>query len=256
MSSFIKKSKQKLIIMLITFSMLITIIPDALLAAEGDTNPPEITINVGPGRVKAGTELSFTITDESPIGKIFYQWDQNIDPNSKDMEFEIEEAVKSYTFKIAIPSNLIGLHEFSIAARDGRGNVTNWKSIPYYVVSENVPSGYVDNTAPQFTWNIPQDYPAEDSTIPQGKKFKVGISDENGIYKLGYKWVRELEEGEENAYAKGATIIYKPQGNEFEFTAPQETGIWYLQYYMYDGSNNSKAIWSCFNVADQVAPVI
>ena len=249
MFRFIKNQKQKLIIMIIAITMIITAMPIFTIAAT-DTKVPEIVVNVRAGRVKAGTQLSFTITDESGLGYIFHQWDRHLDSNSKSQQFS-ENSTK-YVLKTTAPKTL-GLHEFSVAAQDSKGNITAWLDVPYYVVAEDVPANYVDNTLPKFIVNTPDDYPYNGSTIPQGRKIKIGLEDENDIYWMRYKWVRELDEVD---YATGSTVIYKP-GKEVVVTAPLETGEWWLQFYSKDGSNNtSKGAYSVYTVADLEKPVV
>ncbi|MCI8383802.1 MAG: DUF5011 domain-containing protein, partial [Clostridia bacterium] len=252
MSNFIQNQKQKVIAMIITVIIAVTGIPVVLFAAT-DTTVPVIVTNVKAGRVKAGTELSFNVTDDSPILAIYYQWDKNIDANSQRQIQRLSGEPTSYNFKIVVPfSDDLGLHEFSIAAVDKYMNVTSWITIPYYVVGEDVAPGYTDKEPPQIISGEGDEYPTSGSTIPQGKTLKIRMEDENGIYWLGYKWVREKTMD----YATGATFVYKP-GNNFTFVAPQETGEWYIQFYAVDGANNmTTGRWSRYIVADQVAPVL
>ena len=252
MFRFIKKQKSKVVIMMITIIMIMTATPAYLLAASTDTTAPEITANTRAGRIKAGVELAFTITDESPLSIIYYQWDRHIDSNSQMQKQSLTGDITKYVFKTTAPTE-IGLHEFSIAAKDNQKNISFWIDIPYYVVNEDVPADYVDDIKPTFIVNTPTDYPYSGSTIPQGRTIKVEMVDENDIYWLGYKWVRELDLVD---FAEGSTFVYKP-GKEFTFVAPQETGKWYLQYYTKDGSNNvSSGRWSEYTVADLEAPVL
>lgn len=252
MSSFIQNQKRRVIAMIITVIMVITGAPVVLLAATEDTTPPEIQINVRSGRIKAGTELSFTIRDESEIETIDYVWDRHILNNQLERYYELEDLKEKVFTTIAPDANNLGIHEFSIAAKDKKQNKTKWIDIPYYVVAEDVPVDYVDNVKPDVKCNIPDDYPPDSSTIAQGRQIKVELVDENEIYWIGYKWVREYSKD----YETGSTFVYKP-GKEFTFTAPQETGEWYLQYYMRDGSNNMSAgNWTRYYVGDLEAPVL
>ncbi|MCI8654314.1 MAG: DUF5011 domain-containing protein, partial [Clostridia bacterium] len=251
MSKFINTQKSKVIIMIITIMMIITAAP-VYVSAATDTTAPKITVNTSAGRVKAGTKLTFTITDESPLDVIHYQWDRNIDSNSKKQKEYITDIVTSYTFETTAPTEL-GLHEFSIAARDSKENLSYWIDVPYYVVAEDVPADYVDDVLPTFIINTPNEYPISGSTIAQGREIKVHMVDDNDIYWLGYKWVRQLNLDD---YVTDSTYIYKP-GKEYTFYAPQEKGTWYLQYYTKDGSDNlSIGRWSRFIIADIEAPVL
>ena len=251
MFDFIQNQKRKVIAIAMIIMMAITVFPISSLAA--DTKAPTVTINVKSGRIKNGTQLSFTIKDDSPLKVIYYQWDRNIDKNSEPQFHFFSESTTNYTFKLPASFSTLGLHELSIAARDDKGNMNKWIDIPYYVVAENVSSTYVDNVKPTFIINSPTDYPYSGSTIAQGTKIKIKMQDENDIYWLGYKWVRELNLSD---YATGSTFVYKP-GSEFTFTAPQERGKWYLQFYAKDGASNiSTGRWSEYTVADMVKPVL
>ena len=55
MFNFIKKQKEKVIIMVITIMMTITGIPIFSLAVTGDKTAPNIVTNVKSGRIKTGT---------------------------------------------------------------------------------------------------------------------------------------------------------------------------------------------------------
>ena len=175
MFKFIKK--QKVIIMIIAVVMMITGAQTYSLAVT-DTTPPKITANTKAGRIKAGSEISFTITDESPLDVIYYQWDRNIDSNSNKVKQYLSEEYTNYVFKTTAPTEL-GLHEFSIAAKDHQKNLTYWFDVPYYVVANDVPADYVDNVKPTFKHN--GDYPSSGSTIAQGRTFTIEMIDENDI---------------------------------------------------------------------------
>ena len=255
MSSFIQKQNKKIISIIISI-MLVTGIPVFLLAMPTETNAPEITTNVQPGRIKVGTVISFEITDESPLSEIYYCWDRNTNKGEQQVK-QLGGNNTKHIFDIAIPfSDDLGLHEFSIKAKDNQENESEWIDIPFYVVVEDVPNDYIDETKPVFERNIPEEYPYSGDQVNFGQEIKVRMKDDNGIYWLGYKWVRTKESN----YANGATFIYNP-GNEYTFTAPgdpvKEKGTWYLQYYCMDSAGNvSKGSWSEFIVEDIEAPVL
>ena len=256
MSSFIQKQKQKIIIMMITITMMVTGIPIFISAAEVDTQAPEIRTDVRAGRIKAGSKVSFTVTDETGINNLYYLWDRNIDGKSNDDKRPIylDERTKEYTFVIDVPENFVGLHEISVAAKDDNGNLNEfWLDVPYYIVNEEVSPDYTDKIKPEINRNRPDDYPLADSKIPLGREIKIELEDENDIYWLAYKWCRTFEED----YGDNAIVVYKP-GNSYKFTAPskpEDLGEWYLQYYVVDGSLNvSKAYFDRFYIADTIAP--
>ena len=94
MSSFIQNQKRRVIAMIITVIMAITGAPVVLLAATEDTTPPDVQINVRSGRIKAGTELSFTIRDESEIEAIYYGWDRHIKNASTSVDYVLEDVAE------------------------------------------------------------------------------------------------------------------------------------------------------------------
>ena len=183
MFKFIQNQNQrkKIIVMIIVVMMTITGIPFFSLAAE-DKTPPEIIVNVKAGRIKAGSgnKLSFTITDRenTTLKRICYQWDRNLPGSNTQMQEKYLTANKitSYTFEIEVPTTP-GLHEFSIAAQDDKQNLGNWMDIPYYVVTEDIPADYKDETEPQVTINIPAEYHASGATIPQVQTMKIKMED-------------------------------------------------------------------------------
>ena len=260
MFNFIKKQKQNIIITVIMITMMIIGIPlFASATTVTDTEVPTITINRGSeaGRVKTGTELSFTITDASEINYIFTQWDRHIDSSTTMKRNYLEDGLDDYTtynFKITIPfSDQLGLHELSIAAEDEHGNISNWLDIPYYVVDSEVPEDYVDKEQVKFTFNTPDDYPLEGTDISQGREIKILLEDENDIYVFFYKWVKDQKDED---YAKNAIAMYKP-GNEIIIKAPKDQGKYYLQFFAYDGADNpSKKYWTSYNITDKQAPVV
>ena len=130
-----------------------------------------------------------------------------------------------------------------------------WLDVPFYVVNEDLSEDDVDSIPPVFTNKQPDEYPYFDSTIEQGRKMTIRISDESEIYWFGFKWVKE-EDFNEKDYATGATFLYNP-GKVIELTAPDEVGTYYLQYYAVDAANNmSGGRYARFNVKDMVNPVL
>ncbi|MCI8470289.1 MAG: DUF5011 domain-containing protein, partial [Clostridia bacterium] len=256
MSSFIKNQKQKIIVMIITIIMMTTGISIFALATENQA--PEVVVNVKAGRIKAGSEISFTVTDETGINNVYYMWDRRIDKKSnteKEAQY-VANGPTEHTFTFTVPfSDDLGLHEISIAAKDIKGKLTTWINVPYYVVNEDVPEDYVDETRPTVIQNIPDDYPSDGSEIEQGRKIKIKMEDENDIYWIAYKW-SNTNTYDSDDYVTNSIVAYKP-GNEFIFTAPDELGEWYLQYYMVDGADNvTKGYCSHYYVVDKVAPVL
>ena len=121
-------------------------------------------------------------------------------------------------------------------------------NIPY-VVKDKL-SGVEDKTAPKFISEIPSEYPYNDSTIPQGMPITIRLKDDSGIYYIGYKWTRELEEK-----VTGATVIYKK--DTIQINAPNEPGDYYLIWYARDGANNlSDCYYTKVTVKDQIAPTL
>ena len=180
MFNFIQKQKRNMIAILMITIMSITVLPQISLAI--DTTAPTVNINVKSGRIKNGTQLSFTISDASPLSVIYYQWDRHLDKNSEPQFKFFSDNTTNYTLTLPTSFSTLGLHELSIAARDNQGNMNKWIDIPYYVVAEDVAPTYVDNVKPTFTINSPVDYPYSGSTISQGTKIKIKMHDENDIY--------------------------------------------------------------------------
>ena len=169
MFNFIKKQKRKIIIAIISITMIITFMPFFSLATS-DKEAPEIVANVKAGKIKSGTKLIFTITDESPISKVYYQWDRNIG-TTVAKERSITGDKTSYTFSITVPTSLgLGLHEFSIVAVDNNNNIGSWLDVPLYVVDTEVPSTDEDKDAPQINpMTETGEYPLSRSTIDPGQ---------------------------------------------------------------------------------------
>ena len=221
----IKISRRIIIAMLIV--MIVTAISPIIVLGANEKNLPVITPMQRAGEIKAGQELKFKITDDTKVSYIFYAWNRRTD-GGKSTCIELEKEEPEYEFKINAPTQP-GLYEFSIAAEDYYGNTTYWMNIPY-VVKNNL-SGVQDNTAPEFIFNTPNEYPYNDSTIPQEMPITIRAKDPSGIYYIGYKWTRELE-----TKVTGATLVYKK--DTVQITAPKEQGVWYLILYARDGSNN------------------
>ena len=86
MSNFIKNQKQRFIIMIITFIMIITAMPNFILATNEsvaeDKKAPEVIAHIKSGkRISSKDGLNFTIKDESYMTELIFQWDRNL-PNS------------------------------------------------------------------------------------------------------------------------------------------------------------------------------
>ena len=221
----IKNSRKIIIAMLIV--MIITAISPIIVLGANEKNLPVITPMQRAGEIKAGQELKFKITDDTKVSYIYYAWNRRTDGGKVNL-IELEKEEPQYEFKINAPTQP-GLYEFSIAAEDYYGNTSYWMNIPYVV--KNKLSGVQDNTAPEFIFNTPSEYPYNDSTIPQGMPITIRAKDASGIYYIGYKWTRELQ-----AQVTGATIAYKK--DTVKITAPTEPGVWYLILYARDGANN------------------
>ena len=246
MSNFMKKSK-KVIVTILLAMILSTVGPIIVLAAE-ETNVPVVTAQQSAGEIKAGSELKFTITDDTKISYIFYAWNRRIDGN-KTTIITLEDEPKQYEFKTTAPTEP-GLYEFSIAAQDYYGNISYWSNIPYVVVDN--PSGVVDTTKPVFVFNTPDEYPYNNSTIAQEMPITLRVQDDSGVYYMAYKWTRELNQSD---YATGATVVYNK--SEIQIKAPTEPGVWYLQMYARDGANNiSEGYYTKVTVQDMIEPTL
>ncbi len=144
MHNIIKSQKQKIIMAMFIIVMAIVNIPLFTRATSVvDTTEPTINdSNVKSGRYeKSGSEWSFTITDGmSGVADIIYQWDRHFNKGTKLQEYHLtdQDNKESFDFnvKIDFDSDNLGLHEFSIAARDVAGNVTTWHDYALYVVED------------------------------------------------------------------------------------------------------------------------
>ena len=211
------KNLSKVIIIAILVAMIITVAYPIIVLGANEKNLPVITPMQRAGEIRAGQELKFKITDDTKVSYIFYAWNRRTD-GGKSTCIELEEDEPECEFKINAPTQP-GLYEFSIAAEDYYGNTTYWMNIPY-IITNNL-SGEQDNTAPEFIFNTPNEYPYNDSTIPQEMPITIRAKDPSGIYYIGYKWTRELE-----TKVTGATLVYKK--DTVQITAPKEQGVWYL----------------------------
>ena len=250
MNSFIQKQKKKII--MLTIIIMTTIIGIPLFSLADNVVAPVVTVNKK-GRIKVGTEISYTIKDDSNITLIYYSWDRHMGGEVKIIQpkdFTYSAPSTTFTTKIPFSSNDLGIHEFSIAAKNSNGKISNWLDIPYYVVNEDVPSSYVDKTKPTFIINTANgDYIPSKSEVEVGDKTKVGLKDDNGIYLLRYKWVDSIE----TSYVQGSTVVYNP-GNEYIFTVPDNIGLGnkYLQYCCEDGFGNvSTGMWTLYTIKKQ-----
>lgn len=246
MSNFMKKSKKAIVTILIVM-MVVTVSPIIALAAQ-ESNVPVITPQQTAGQVRPGAELKFTITDDTKLGYIFYAWNRRIDGNKQTI-ITLEDEPKQYEFKTNAPTEP-GLYEFSIAAQDYYGNITYWMNIPYIVVAN--PSGVVDTTKPVFIFNIPDEYPSNNSIIAQEMPITLRARDDSGIYYMAYKWTRDLNQAD---YATGCTTVYNQ--SVLQIKAPREPGVWYLQMYARDGANNiSEGYYTKVTIQDMIAPTL
>ena len=246
MLKIINKSQKFIVTMLIT--IIITTIGPIIALAATETNAPVVTAKQSAGEIKAGSELKFNITDDTKLAYVFYAWNRRIDGNKKTI-ITLDDEPKQYEFKTTAPTKP-GLYEFSIAAQDYYGNISYWTNIPYVVVDN--PTGVVDTTKPVFVFNVPDEYPYNNSTIAQEMPITLRASDNSGIYYMAYKWTRTLDQTD---YATGATIVYNT--NELKIKAPKETGDWYLQMYARDGANNiSEGYYTKVTIKDMIAPTL
>ena len=246
MLKIINKSQKFIVTMLIT--IIITTIGPIIALAATETNAPVVTAKQSAGEIKVGSELKFNITDDTKLAYVFYAWNRRIDGNKKTI-ITLDDEPKQYEFKTTAPTKP-GLYEFSIAAQDYYGNISYWTNIPYVVVDN--PTGVVDTTKPVFVFNVPDEYPYNNSTIAQEMPITLRASDDSGIYYMAYKWTRTLDQTD---YATGATIVYNT--NELKIKAPKETGDWYLQIYARDGANNiSEGYYTKVTIKDMIAPTL
>ena len=246
MLKIINKSQKFIVTMLIT--IIITTIGPIIALAATETNAPVVTAKQSAGEIKAGSELKFNITDDTKLAYVFYAWNRRIDGNKKTI-ITLDDEPKQYEFKTTAPTKP-GLYEFSIAAQDYYGNISYWTNMPYVVVDN--PTGVVDTTKPVFVFNVPDEYPYNNSTIAQEMPITLRASDNSGIYYMAYKWTRTLDQTD---YATGATIVYNT--NELKIKAPKETGDWYLQMYARDGANNiSEGYYTKVTIKDMIAPTL
>ena len=246
MLKIINKSQKFIVTMLIT--IIITTIGPIIALAATETNAPVVTAKQSAGEIKAGSELKFNITDDTKLAYVFYAWNRRIDGNKKTI-ITLDDEPKQYEFKTTAPTKP-GLYEFSIAAQDYYGNISYWTNMPYVVVDN--PTGVVDTTKPVFVFNVPDEYPYNNSTIAQEMPITLRASDDSGIYYMAYKWTRTLDQTD---YATGATIVYNT--NELKIKAPKETGDWYLQMYARDGANNiSEGYYTKVTIKDMIAPTL
>jgi len=246
MLKFFKNTKKFLVIVMI-LSTMTSLSPILSLAETSDGSEPIITQKQPSGQVQAGSEIIFNIKDDTRVLFILYGWNRRIDNNPTDY-IKLDTATTDYDFKVQVPTEP-GLYEFSIAAQDSNGNITDWMNIPYIVV-ENV-TGLNDTTKPTFIFNVPDEYPGYGQTIEQEKPITVRVEDESGVYYIAYKWVREIE----TSYSSGATFVYNT--NTLNITAPKDTGVWYLQLYARDGSNNiSTGYTTQVIIEDIIAPTL
>ena len=77
MSNFIKNQKQRFIIMIITFIMIITAMPNFILATNEsvaeDKKAPEVIAHIKSGkRISSKDGLNFTIKDESYMTELIF----------------------------------------------------------------------------------------------------------------------------------------------------------------------------------------
>lgn len=111
MSDFIRNQKRKIIVVIIAITMMISWMPVFAELAENDPNAkvPTITCDVKAGKIKAGTEISFTIRADDSIDYIKYQWDRNLDSNSEPQELYPKASgiyQNEYIFKITVDKDL------------------------------------------------------------------------------------------------------------------------------------------------------
>ena len=246
MSKLFKKSKN-IIIAMIASMIMVTASPAVVFAAE-DTTKPVVTEQQSAGEIQGGSELKFTITDDTKLAYVFYAWNRRIDGTAKTI-VTVEGAPAKYEFSIKAPTEP-GLYEFSIAAQDYSGNISYWKNIPYVVVEKL--SGVQDTEGPVFIFNAPGEYPYNNSTIEQERPMTIRIQDNSGIYYVAYKWTREYDPSD---YATGATTVYNT--NVLQIKAPKEPGVWYLQMYARDGANNiSEGYYTKLTIKDKIAPTL
>ncbi|MCI8273773.1 MAG: DUF5011 domain-containing protein, partial [Clostridia bacterium] len=243
MSKTIQKSR--VVIVAILISMMIAVVSPLTAIAATDTAAPVITPLQQAGEIAPESKLHFDIKDETRVYYVYYAWDRRTDGNSYST-WQVPGEVDQYTFEATAPKEE-GLHEFSIAALDINGKLSLWKSIPYIVT--NNPTGAIDTTKPVVTFNVPDEYPSNGATIPQGMPITFRASDNaSGIYYIGWKWTTSIE-----SFTTGANLEFRT--NEVHINAPEEPGDYYLQIHAVDGSDNvSKGYMTRLTVKDMVNP--
>ena len=153
MLKFIQKQKQRTLIMIITMLMII-LGGSAVTSLSLATGTTSIVANQDFVKVKPGELLTFSVTDDTGITKIWYEENRFSNDPSMANEMTFDNA-KNYTLRFYAP-NRLGLYEVCIAAQNQSGTKTKWSKYTYYVVGEdeNIPSDYVDTTKPQFRCDI------------------------------------------------------------------------------------------------------
>lgn len=264
---FIGKAKKKVLVMIATMIMIISGIlgiPEVsnlslATSSKTDTTAPVVSANERMGRVKAGSKLTFTFTDDSELDWIYYQWDafgkySEAGPGG----FSSETASPGQkTFTTTVPSTP-GVHDFRIAASDKSGNIGNWKQFSYYVVSEDVPEDYTETTHPAPSF--PPSYPTSKNPIDQEQEITINLYDENGIYWFRYEWRTDLDIDPytEPWIHENPTYIteYNP-GNQITVKAPKVAGEYWFRFYIKDTMGNAcGTYYTRITVKDSTKPTI
>ncbi len=195
-----KRLNQIIVTMLVTITMVATS-SFVVFAVTQDKTVPTIKANQESGETLAGSEISFTIQDDSPIQYVYYAWNRRVS-GAQPIIQTLDATQTTYQFKTKVPS-ASGVYEFSIAAMDNQGNISTWINIPYNIVTSL--TGVKDTEGPDFLYNMPDEYPYNDSTILPNRPITFSMEDPSGMYYISYKWTREYDR---NDYITGATRIY------------------------------------------------
>jgi len=123
MLKFIQKQKQRTLIMIITMLMII-LGGSAVTSLSLATGTTSIVANQDFVKVKPGELLTFSVTDDTGITKIWYEENRFSNDPSMANEMTFDNA-KNYTLRFYAP-NRLGLYEVCIAAQNQSGTKTKW----------------------------------------------------------------------------------------------------------------------------------
>ena len=266
MIKFVKNNRQKIIVAIITFVMIISAIPFISLAEDSNINTTtQVIANVRTGKIQNSndqvkTEVSFTIKDPTGIKHIYWMWDRDFKPQSECDRGVLhpEGTPTEYTFSmpVSFADDDLGLHEFAIRVYNGENKASLYKIFPYNVVNEEVPDNYRDpNEQVQFFGIGEYGCPPSGSQIEPNRKFKLKLEDEDYVFYFVQKWVKGTVP--ESSYKANATVTFKPENGIVEFYAPAEPGPYVLQFFAVNGANHDpEGHYYIYNVVDTEAPVL